>query len=90
MFVDTARVDAGRLHNTSGGGVTTTCSLEPSGDSKRARVTSAAVTNAVVDLYQSAKTVKGVTDGSGLLNFSANIEVSLARADQDRPSTKGR
>ena len=82
MFVDAARVDAGRLHTASGGGVTTTVSTKLAGDSKEALVTSTAETRAVVDLYRSAKPVKVVTDGSGLLNVSANIVVSLARANQ--------
>ena len=82
MFFDTARVDAGRLQTACGGGVTTIVSTNLSRDSKRALVTSAADTSAVVDLYRSAKPVIGVTDGSGLLNFSANIDVSLTRADQ--------
>ena len=66
MFVDAARVDAGRLHNASGGGVTTIGSLEPSSDSNKALVTSAADTSAVVDLYRMAKPVVDVTDGSGI------------------------
>ena len=76
MFVDVVRVDVGRLRDAVGGGaITSSTELSDLGP--------------VGDRNGSAKLKIGVDGNSGLLNFSANLDVSLGPVDQGSAADQG-
>lgn len=76
MFVDVVRVDVGRLPDAIGGGaITSSAELSELGP--------------VSDRNRSAKIVIGVDGNSGLLNFSANLNVSLGPVGQGSAVDQG-
>ena len=82
ICVDDTRVFACRFHINSGGGSISIDLFELPGDRNNALVASEAATGDVDGRCRSAKSVIGVDNLSGPLNFSANPEVSRAPVDQ--------